>query len=138
MIDPMDSFRAVKMFEALEAMPQDCCQIVGLVRPHPTADDMIQVADPARPEDWHDLAEATVVGFVPLQSMRPQGNQPRIVRLLLREHLDHPLALAADHPHREAERTREALGAMGATSVLTAGAQYCYYDAQGRYICVPI
>ncbi|MBD8637863.1 MULTISPECIES: hypothetical protein [unclassified Sphingomonas] len=130
-------FQVGDLFDPLEDMPDDEGQVIGLVRPHPDLDDVFQMARLESTEDWHDVHENDVAGFSPLRSSGPEGG-PRLVRIFLRSEKRHALSEVATDRAGAVEGATEALRRNAATSVLLAGAQYCYFDANGRYVCIPI
>lgn len=128
-----EEFRARDMFDRLESAGDDTLEVVGLVRPHQEDDAVVYFALPGREDEWIPIPERLIRRFEAL-STKPVAGGAHLVRLHLRQMEGQDVAV---WPRlRAAQERGSPVGDTGAPS--PAGAQYCYYDAEGRYICVRI
>ena len=138
MVKGSSKFRAVDLFAAIDSFPTSVREIVGFVRPHPERKDVLQIAHPAKLDEWHDLDESKVAGFTPLRT-GPQVAGVGLARLFLHDTAEHVLVGDQEPSADKEQGTFETLGRDGGLSIVSGGPRYCYYDAGlQRTVCIPI
>jgi hypothetical protein len=129
-------FTARDMFEELGAA-QPNLTIVGFVRPCSGDDAAIDFAVPGTCDEWVKIPEALVDGFEALSRSKGAAHEHDLVRLHLKRPDDATAGALHDLIGGQVKTMNKALLSEAAASA-KAGAQYCYYDATGKYVCVPI
>lgn len=129
-------FAARDMFEEL-GTTQSNLTIVGFVRPCPDDPAAIDFAVSGTCDEWVKIPEGLVDRFEALSRGTCAAHEHDLVRLHLKRPDDATASALHDLIGGQVRTMNKALLSDTAASART-GAQYCYYDATGRYVCVPI
>lgn len=112
--------------------------VVCYIRPHPEDEGSIEIARPGKEDEWLAVHEDVVEDFDLLAFRSPVHADCHLVRLRFRPDADWQGMTAVERLLNSGRLAADDHGGGPFKSVLTEGAQYCYYDAKGRYVCIPI
>jgi hypothetical protein len=135
--DKKDRFSAVGMFEALKVKGSAPLSVTGLIKEEDGDATAVLLAVPPHADRWIRVPEDQISSFERVGSLRLDDRDHQLVRLNLKKpetpegEIFHDLLAA----HQAGARATALHVASAARIGTPAAAAYCYFDANGKWVC---